>query len=60
LVIKVGQTSPSDQTNLTLAQDNPTPTLSEVEGVRIDVSSFAPGVYFVQAGGNVGKFVIVK
>ncbi|MDQ1267117.1 MAG: hypothetical protein QG635_2271 [Bacteroidota bacterium] len=49
LVMTVGQTPPSDQTNLTHEQDNPTLALSlQKGGIRIDVSGLAPGVYFVQ------------
>jgi photosystem II stability/assembly factor-like uncharacterized protein len=37
---------------------NPTPTLpASREGVRIDVSGLAPGMYFVRIGDKVGKFV---
>jgi hypothetical protein len=37
---------------------NPTPTLpASREGVRIDVSGLAPGMYFVRIGDRVGKFV---
>ncbi len=36
---------------------NPTPTLPEGEGVRIDVSGLPSGVYFVRVGDKVGKFV---
>jgi len=34
-----------------------TPTLSEGEGVRIDVSHLSPGVYFVRYGSHAEKFV---
>ncbi len=34
-----------------------TPTLSEGEGTRIDVSQLPPGVYFVRVGNRVEKFV---
>ncbi len=36
---------------------NPTPTLPEGEGLRIDVSGLAPGVYFVRVGNQVRKFI---
>jgi hypothetical protein len=37
---------------------NPTPALpASGEGVRIDVSGLAPGLYFVRIGDRVGKFV---
>jgi hypothetical protein len=37
---------------------NLTPTLFILdEGVRIDVSGLAPGMYFVRVGENIGKFV---
>ncbi|PKL86233.1 MAG: hypothetical protein CVV22_03480 [Ignavibacteriae bacterium HGW-Ignavibacteriae-1] len=36
---------------------NLTPTLSEGEGVRIDVSSLAPGMYFIRIGNKVQKFI---
>ncbi|MDQ1267024.1 MAG: hypothetical protein QG635_2177, partial [Bacteroidota bacterium] len=59
LVMTVGQTPPSDQTNQ--IKGNLTPTLSlKGEGVRMNVSALAPGVYFVQAGGMTAKFVIIR
>ena len=36
---------------------NPTQTLPEGEGLRIDVSGLPSGVYFVRVGNKVGKFV---
>ena len=36
---------------------NLTPTLSEGEGARIDISNLTPGVYFVKIGDRVEKFV---
>ncbi len=36
---------------------NPTPTLSEGEGLRIDVSGLPSGVYFVRVGDKVMKFL---
>jgi hypothetical protein len=37
---------------------NPTPTLpASREGVRIDVSGLAPGMYFVRVGGRMSKFI---
>jgi N-acetylneuraminic acid mutarotase len=40
---------------------NPTPTLpASREGVRIDVSNLAPGMYFVRIGDRVGKFLKIK
>ena len=43
--------------NLTQSKVYPTPALPGGEGVRIDVSSFSPGIYFVRFGERVGKFV---
>ncbi len=34
-----------------------TPALSKGEGVRVDVSGLAPGVYFVRIGSEVWMFV---
>jgi hypothetical protein len=40
------------------ATPNPTPTLpASREGVRIDISSLPPGMYFVRIGDKVGKFI---
>jgi photosystem II stability/assembly factor-like uncharacterized protein len=40
------------------SKDNPTPTLpASREGVRIDVSFLAPGMYFIKIGNRVEKFV---
>jgi hypothetical protein len=37
---------------------NPTPTLpASGEGVRLDVSGLAPGMYFVRIGESVQKFI---
>ncbi len=36
---------------------NPTQTLPEGEGLRIDVSGLPSGVYFVKIGKNVQKFI---
>ncbi len=36
---------------------NLSPSLSEGEGVRIDLTGLPSGVYFVRVGGKVGKFV---
>ncbi len=42
----------------TVSTVNSTPTLpASREGVRIDVSGLAPGMYFVRMGDKVGKFV---
>jgi hypothetical protein len=42
---------------LGVIQYNPTPALPEGEGVRIDVSFLAPGIYFIKIGNRVEKFV---
>ncbi len=50
-IIRLGEcvlnTTPSDLT----------PALSEGEGVRVDVSGLAAGVYFVRVDSEVGMFV---
>jgi hypothetical protein len=53
----------SDQNNVKIydvfgQRVNPTPTLpASREGVRLDVSGFAPGMYFVKIGETVVKFI---
>ena len=39
---------------------NPTPALPEGEGVRVDVSGLAAGVYFVRVGNIMQRFVVIR